>query len=82
MQVTGKPPAQGIDDAPVDSGSDVFKIADLGRSPPVRGSAPNVFDARTNAAKLAPGGSSEADSDYFLLTVWDYLRRLRTRGPR
>ncbi len=82
MQVASKPPAQGIDDAAVDVGSDVFKVADLGRSSPVRGSAPNVFSARSNPANLASTGSSEADSDYFLLTVWDYLTRLRTRGRR
>lgn len=82
MQLASRPAAPGTDELAIDLGNDVFKVADLGRSSPVRGSAPNVFSAKANPANLAPAGSSEADSDYFLLTVWDYLTRLRTRGRR
>jgi filamentous hemagglutinin family protein len=64
-----------------DAGADLLKVADLGRGTAMRGSAVDVFRARSSLADLA-GPSSEADRDYFSLSPFDYLLRRRSRGGR
>ena len=63
-----------------EAGVDLTKAADLGRGSPVRGSATDVFRARSSVANLAQP-SADVDGDYFQLSIFDYLvRRLTRRG--
>ena len=63
-----------------EAGVDLTKAADLGRGSPLRGSAADVFRARSSVASLAEP-SADVDGDYFQLSIFDYLvRRLTRRG--
>jgi hypothetical protein len=66
--------------ASIEVGGDLLALADLGLQPAVRGSAVDVFRARSVVFNLA-GPSVEADREYFSLPLFDYLRR-RARGGR
>jgi hypothetical protein len=67
--------------AAIDLGPDLIRVADLGRGSAVRGSAVDIFSARSSLADLA-GPSPQADGDYFSLSLFDYLLRKRTRAGR